>query len=207
MTTPVYNSQIPQPENSIDQGQTDFLNNFSTLFNAFSSDHVPLDSGSNPGNHTFARLTEVETGQATGASEIALYSKNVERQTDQLFFRGIGNSQEIQYSNYQNYSLQPIKQGNNIVQNQWFSFIPGGIIIYFGFITPTSNTFKILLDPPIARNILSVNLGRLNQNTNIDQSNVAAVPNPDGTYSTIQLTTRSTSRNIPPQGYIIYGAI
>jgi len=205
MTTPVYNKNIPQPENSIDEGQTDFLNNFYTIFTAFSQDHVPLDSASDAGNHAFSKLIEEVTGAATGSSEIALYSKNVENQTDQLFFRTIGNGLEIQYSNFQTYPLDPIKVGNTIVQVPYFSFLPGGIIIYFGEINLSGNPTSIVLEPAICTNIFGVNLGVLNDSIKFP-SGAQPYPNQDGKYGRIDLFFQSDviGKN---QNYIIYGGI
>jgi hypothetical protein len=204
MTTPVYNPKIPQPENSIDQGQLDFLNNFSTLFNSFSSDHVQLDSVSNAGNHTFARFVQQETGAATGTSEIAIYSKMVESQTEQIIYRTIGNGEEIRYSNYQIFPLNVIKNGNTILQVPYFTFLPGGIIMYFGEVYPNRNPFPLILEPAICTQIFGVNLGAI-----IDPllfpSRASPVPNQEGKYGVVNLTFGNLIAI--KQNYIIYGVL
>ncbi len=206
MTQPVYQPKIPIPSNSIAESQMDFLTNFSQLSLAFGIDHIPLNDPSNPGNHSVARLIERETGPATGTSEVSLYSKNVVNQTDQLFLREIGNSAEIQYSNYQILPLQPIKQGNVVVQVPFYSFLPGGIIIYFGYCVPLASPFNLILEPAICTNIFGVNLGIL-----IDEKtypmNPSPSPNAEGKYNLITLDNALVGNKISPFSYIIYGAL
>lgn len=204
MTTPVYNSRVPQPENSIDEGQKDFLNNFSTLFNAFSNDHVPLNSVSGAGNHSFARLVEQETGPATGTSEIALFSKMVQTQTDQLFYRSIGNAQELQYSNFQIYPLNPIKDGKTILQVPYFTFLPGGIIVYFGEVYPNKDPFPLILEPAICTVIFGVNIGAIIDPLKFP-SRASPIPNQDGRHGVVNLSFGNLIAT--KENYIIYGSI
>lgn len=204
MTTPVYNAKVPQPENSIDQGQTDFLNNFSTLFTAFSQDHVPLDSVSNAGNHAFTKLIEGITGAATGANEIALYSKDVVEQTDQLYYRPLGNGTEIQFSNYQVYPLKRIKNGNADVQVPYFTFLPGNVIMYFGEINLSKNPMPLILEPAICTDILNVSLGVLNEAGKFPSGSLP-IPNDSGKYGRIDLFFGDLVGT--NQNYIIYGKI
>lgn len=201
MSTPVYNSRIPEPSNSIAQGQPDFLNNFSTLYTAFSQDHIPLDAVSNSGNHTFSKLTQQNTGISTTSSEIALYSKLISTQTNQIFFRTIGNGPEIQYSNYQIY---PVKATST--QTSYFTFLPGGIIIYFGIVTPNANTFDIILDPVICTNIFGVNLGVMGTKQNYPM-NPQPLPDQQGKYNRVQLKVNTLQGSFSTQSYIIYGGI
>ena len=44
----MYNNQIPQPNDQLDNSQVDFLNNFMTLQTMFSVDHVPFDTAIAP---------------------------------------------------------------------------------------------------------------------------------------------------------------
>jgi hypothetical protein len=204
MTTPVYNAKIPQPENSIDESQTDFLNNFSTLFNAFGNDHVPLNAALDAGNHTFVRLVEQNVGQATGTSEIAIYSKLIPEQTDQIFYRTIGNGLEVQYSNFQIYPIQPIKHGDVIVQIPYFTFLPGGMIMYFGTVVLDSNPFQLMLEPAICTNIFGINLGARDVPIRFPSA-ATPVPNQDGKYQVVNLSF--TDFVAKDQSYIIYGVL
>ncbi len=155
MTTPKYNPLVPEnPSNSLDITQPDFLNNFLSLFNAFKVNHSSLDSTTEIGNHTIIELLEQEDSQQTDVGEISIYSKDVEGQTDQIFIR-YQNGVEVQYTNYQIYSLK--QRGK---QTSYFTSLPGGILIYFGLRNPSTNSQPSLveLQPSICKNIISVSL-------------------------------------------------
>ncbi len=68
------------------------------------------------------------------------------------------NGQEYQVTNYQIYPLPLVKSKDTLLQEGYFSFLPGGIIIYFGLMTKEGMTKqKLLINPPIAKNICSIN--------------------------------------------------
>lgn len=147
--------------------QIQFIQNFTQFNTAFSQDHVPLTDPTNQGNHTYVHMPEQPEDSApqTGSNEFSIYAKNVEDQTDQLFFVYPGNTPIVQFTNYQIYSVQP-RVSPNIAQTTFFTFLPGGLLIYFGSYGPftssatgskteTDNT--LFLNPPIAKNIAGVN--------------------------------------------------
>jgi hypothetical protein len=155
MTAPIYDPNIPENASSnIAQGQIDFLDNFMALFNAFQINHVPLNAASGAGNHTIIQLPE-QTGQfQTDVGEISVYSREVDGQGVQLFLRYQGNQQEFQLSNYQIYAIP--NQPNVITQ--YFSILPGRIIVYFGvFAAPAAIGNQLNLFPAIAKNIITMN--------------------------------------------------
>ncbi len=149
---PTYDPNVPEnPSDSLASTQPEFLNNFLQLYNSFKTNHVPLDASSSAGNHTIVELTEQENTFQTDINEITVYSKDVSGQTDQLFLRYQGNGQEIQVTNYQIY---PINTTNP--PTQFFTFLPGKLIVYFGSVTPTGTSYVLNLTPPVAFNILSI---------------------------------------------------
>ena len=201
-----YNPNIPQPKNTIATGQINFLDNFMQLFNAFGIDHVPLNAAANAGNHNVIRLNEQPASLTTQVSEIALYSKKTFQQTDELYLRLQGNGTEIQYSNYQIYPIDPIFNGATLVQQSYFSFLPGGIIVYFGYINPQSNPFTFNLNPAIAVNLVGINLcPTLTNPAGVYSSTVAPGSSIPGIYDTITLSSSFLVRTPPPQYYIIFG--
>lgn len=207
---PPYLPNVPQPKSTIDDAQPDFLNNFLQLYNAFSSDHIPLDATTNAGNHNVIRLAEQAMSLATSTSELGWYIKKVETQTDQIFFRAQGNGLELQYTNYQIYPLAPIVNiGGVVVQIPFFSFLPGGVIVYFGQIFPTTSIFDIILNPPICASISAINLGLNNiPPTYQPKSTVAPKSDIPGIITSIQLTPALfTPSVVPSQSYIIFGII
>lgn len=157
MTTPppVYNPNVPLPKDNLAQSQEDFLIDFSTLYDAFLRNHVPLDDLVEPGNHTYIELFKSEKGPQTDVGEISVYTKTVEGQTEQVFFK-YPNGTEIQFSNYQIYSLPAAPS-----QTQFFTFLPGKIIVYFGKVTPTALPPGVppalYFAPFVSKNIISVN--------------------------------------------------
>lgn len=154
MTSPIdYQPNTPQfPGDTFAETQEQLQENFQVLYNYFMQNHIPLDNISDLGNHTIIQLIEQGNSQQTSVSEIAIYAKNVEGQTDQVFFRQQGNGQEMQLTNYQIYSLTPPTG-----QTQFFTFLPGGIIVYFGsFPGIIGKTVVVNLTPLIAKNIITV---------------------------------------------------
>ena len=149
MTTPQpYIPNEPLPDEFLSTSQINFLYNFRNLYNAFFINHVPLDAASGAGNHKVIQMLEQPIPLQTGVGEISLYSKDVSDQTDQLFMRYQGNGTEFQFTNYQIYTLS---------ENQWFTFLPGKLLIYFGVVTIPGYPYILNLNPPVAKNIIGIN--------------------------------------------------
>lgn len=160
MTTqpPTYEPNTPQVKDNFADSQITFNDNFFTLYNAFLTNHVALDAASGAGNHTIVQFPEQDnkTQFQTDVGEISIYCKDVKGQTDQLFFRYQGNQDEFQFTNYQIYSVTATD-----TQTSYFTFLPGKILLCFGEFTPSNvggNFSKISIFPPVARNIITVNL-------------------------------------------------
>lgn len=188
---PPYNTGIPEPETNIAEAQTLFQNNFTRLFEVFATDHVSLDSSSNAGNHNVIQLVELPSPESTQSQEIAIYSKKVEGQTDQLFMRYQGNGKEFQITEYQIYSIVPTDK-----QEAYFTFLPGKIIVYFGKVFSVGTTsFPIDINPPVTRVISGVNIGVSADAVgfNIPQPNVSLQYPVNGFYNQIVLTAAPTA--------------
>lgn len=163
MTSPInYDPNTPTVKLSFADWQIQFIQNFTQLANAFSQNHIPLndDNVANRGNHTYIQMPEQTSDPQTGSVEFAIYCKNVEDQTDQLFFQYPGNTPVVQFTNYQIYSVIPTAGSNTkTAQTSYFSFLPGGLLVYFGTMGPFNvgkNT--LFLYPPVAKNIAGINL-------------------------------------------------
>lgn len=160
MTTPPinYDPNTPTVQLPFADWQIQFQENFTQLSTAFSENHVALESASNAGNHTYLEMVEQADTSKPQASigEFTIYSKNVKTQTDQVFFTYPGNTPVVQFTNYQIYSVTPTAN-----QITYFTFLPGGLLVYFGEFGPISNSSltanTLFLNPPIAKNIISVN--------------------------------------------------
>jgi len=209
MTTPNYNQNVPTPNMNFADWQTNFISNFQQLAIAFAKNHVALDATSNNGNHTILELFEQSQAQQTNVGEFSMYVKNVEGQTDQVFMRNQGNGIEYQFSNYQIYPLTPTP-----TQTSYFTFLPGGIIVYFGRFYPgppnTTLPFpfpggSLDLSPHILKNIISVNFCPLG--TTPEYSPKVTIPPPQNGYYESILVTGAFFVNVEPQYYIVMGNI
>lgn len=156
MTTPPvpqYDPNSPaKPSEFIATSQPVFLANFQTLYDTFLKNHIPLDALTSPGNHTIIQLTEQIGSFQTNVGELAIYTKDAPGQTDQLFMRFQGDQPEFQLTNYQIYTVGGAS---------YFTFLPGRILVYFGQFDGVLNfQTPILLNlvPPVAKNIISVNM-------------------------------------------------
>lgn len=197
-----YNPNVPRITDSFAEWQPEFLMNFKQLFRAFFQNHVSLSSTSNAGNHTYIQLFEQTSPQQTNVGEFAIYTKEDDTTTDQIFMRYQGNGTEFQFSCYQIYPLTPTDS-----QTPFFAFLPGKVICYFGLFNQTVSVpiqNQILLNPPIARNIISVNLTGVN-NTN-PASSVTLVTN---NKITTALTLSTAVASVAPatQYYVILANI
>lgn len=196
MTTPIdFDPLIPQSTDTISITQGNLVNNFRDLYDVFATNHTPLDDAINGGNHEVVQLVRQEVSVSTQAPEIAIYSKNVNGQTDQLFMRYGANGKEFQITNWQIYSIDATN-----TQTSYFSFLPGGIIVYFGRVfTNNSTTANILLNPTVKNNIMGINLGGIN--TISAQPNVSLLAPINGVYTTIILNSVAS---IPDQFYLVF---
>jgi len=157
-----YNQVVPQPNDFLADSQKNFLVNFQQLYNAFARNHVALDDTVlTPGNHTNIELLSQIKGPETSVGENSLYAKSIVRATqtnDSLFLRYQGGSAagtEVQMTTYQLYNQQNIQPG----QFGLFTYLPGGLILYFGLVNfSATNGNTIYLNPFITKNVISVNL-------------------------------------------------
>ncbi len=198
-----YNPNVPLVTDSFSAWQPEFLMNFSQLSKAFSQNHVPLTAGSNAGNHNYIQLFEQTSPQQTNVGEFAIYTKEDDTTTDQIFMRNQGNGTEYEFSCYQIYPITPTAS-----QVPFFTFLPGKVICYFGLFNQTVSTplqKNITLTPPIARNIISVNLTGAN-NTNA-ASSVTLVTNTNAIITDLTLSTAVASVAPATQYYTVLANI
>ena len=155
-----YDPIVPIPNDFLAVSQEEFLSNFGQLYNAFVRNHVALDAVSSAGNHTNIELLQQEEGPQTNVGENSLYSKKlvqITQTTTQLFFRYQGGNpqgKEVQLTNYQLYSPGYIDKG--IIS--LFTYLPGGLILYFGIINfSKAAAHSLYLRPFICTKIMTFN--------------------------------------------------
>lgn len=186
-----YDPNIPQqPSDPLAISQPEIKNNFQQLYNIFEKNHVPLDSLVNPGNHTNIQLKEQGNSQQTDPSVINIYVKDDPNTTDQIFLRYQGNGQEFQLSCYQIYSLTQFAG----VFNPFITFLPGRVLVYFGFINAPAKSNTLELYPPIAKNIISVSLCPLTVTTTLAYFKpwISLIKNSNNFYDKIKFNSPGT---------------
>lgn len=158
MTTPDnYEPNVPLAKDIFNVTQPQIQQNFKEFYDAFAENHIELDAASGAGNHTNIQLIEQSQGLQTGTSEISIYSRDVPNQTVQMFMRYQGNQKEFRYTNYQIYQIDSIFNGSTLVQSTYITFLPGNMIVYFGYV----NAPSVQLNPYIAKHVLTANFCRV----------------------------------------------
>lgn len=151
-----YDPNTPTRQLSFADWQVQFIQNFTQLGEAFLKNHVSLTDPTvaNRGNHTYVEMAESTTDGQTSANEFSIFVKDVENQTDQVFFTYPGNTPVVQFTNYQIYSVTSTAQ-----QTTFFTFLPGKLLVYFGKFGPFNDKGNniLKLNPPVAKNIVSMN--------------------------------------------------
>lgn len=189
MTSPTdqYNPNIPLTDDDLATSQGQFLTNFQQLYNAFSVNHIALDASSNAGNHFLIQLLSSTQPFQTDAGEISIYAKPIEEQTTQLFMRYQGNGTEVPITNYQLYSIPETPQ-----RTQYFTFLPGKILVYYGTVLVSGYPFSLSLNPGIGKNIVTANFCTSldpTLTTNNLSPRFDIVVSPDGIIRSINLKT------------------
>lgn len=200
INSPEYNPGIPLVEDNLADSQSNFFDNFRTLYDAFSRNHVDLDNLTGSGNHTVVELIEQNEPLSTFSDEIVFYTKKVADQTDQLFMRYPRNGKEFQLSQYQIYQIE-----STPLQTSFFTFLPGGIIVYFGRVNPDQNEFTISINPSVCRNIMGINLCPIGTAKALNyQSNIRGFTGEGGIVTGITLISSDLPLN---QFYLAFGNI
>lgn len=180
-----YNPNYPEVDSTWADWQIQFIQNFTQLATAFSQNHVPLDdaTAANRGNHTYVQIPELVNPPQTGASEFTIHNKNVEGQTNQIYFTYPGNSPVVQFTNYQLYTV-----ASTDTQTTYFTFLPGKILVYFGSAGPSKKNeyLSIFLNPPVCRNIISINFCTKGSTPQYTSGTIITVPDANGIIKEIK---------------------
>lgn len=200
-----YDPNVPeQPSDALAISQSEIQNNFQQIFNIFQKNHISLDALTSAGNHTNIQLKEQEGSPQTDPSVINIYVKDDPKTTDQIFLKYQGNGQEFQLSCYQIYGLTQFSDFMPFI-----TFLPGRILVYFGFINPASFSNILELYPPIAKNIMSVSLCPFTTNANLlfFKPWISLIKSDKGFYSKIKFTPAATGSPVPSLYYMVLANI
>lgn len=125
-----YNPNIPLSADFIKISQAQLLNNFSSIFAAFTRNHQSFYLN-NPGFHNVLALVTQSVDPTTASDEVALYSKSGTSSQPQVFFRPSSNGTPIQLS------FQSLKTTDT--NNAYQSFMAGPYVILFGRVNGVTN--------------------------------------------------------------------
>ena len=149
-----FNPTAPNVNNPYAQWQMELLANFRSMSSTFAQNHVSLESASGSGNHTHVDLFEQPSAPQTNSDEFSIYTKDVEATTTQVFMRYQENGQEFQYTMYQIYPINGFG-----VQEGFFTFLPGGLICYFGKLNVVTGGIRqtsFSLSPLVCKNVICI---------------------------------------------------
>jgi hypothetical protein len=205
---PIYNPNVPQnPDRNLAETQPEFLANFQSLFDQFAANHVPLNE-TNVGNHTNVQMLPQPKDLQTGASELNIYTKQVEGQTTEVFLRYAGNGDPIQLTAYQIYRVPTVA-----TQVSYFTFLPGNLLIYFGSFTTLPGN-KLILTPPICTKVVSVSFCQKTSATLFPKPFVEIIQPEEGFVEGMFVQSAQLFPGIPPERaatkpsyYIVVGNI
>lgn len=170
MTTPltnIYNPDVPQGTQQINNTQEPIQYNFSDIAQLFAVNHVPFNTADTFGNHTVIDYFGQSLDPSTEANEIALYSKNVSNDPNvlELFYRYPNDGNIVQLtgtststeqtitgpSGYQYSSSELYIQSTYNMYCFGFQYLPGGALMKWGILqcTPTTASGTININFPI----------------------------------------------------------
>ena len=130
-----YNASIPQPNDLLSDSQGQILQNFGALNTVYGTNHFPFDNNmiSQIGKHKFVQMP-VTTTPVTLANEGTLYSKAVTGGTALFFTRDVTSDVQLTSPVF----TAPVAATNG------YTFIPGGLILQWGTVTPITSTGTVL---------------------------------------------------------------
>lgn len=195
-----YNENIPQPTDTLNQSQLDFLNNFGANYNLLSYDdtgaflsvggHGAFDSVV-PGQHVYIQMPNMTsigfTVAAAQNNEIDMYAKTSLTNETDLFIQLAANSTKP------GNQLIPIT-ASNYASPGW-AYLPSGILLKWGSATVATNalvteTFPVGPTIPVFNTCFNVLLTVGNGNA-ADQNTAVQL----GNITNVDFNVRTTSRN------------
>lgn len=129
-----YDPAIPAANDDPSDSQGEIQTNFNTIKVAFDLNHVALGSGGSQGKHKFLEMPNQATIPAgLVANEGTLYTKLVSS-ISQLFYSPDASGNEYQLTFAIPANLATFKT------NPGWSYLPGGLLLLYGTVAPTSST-------------------------------------------------------------------
>lgn len=139
-----YNSLIPIGTDAMLKSQSQIKANFQAINSVFARNHAVLNSALQ-GMHNVVTFRKQAGDATTGATQIALYSKEIASVTN-LFFRPSANQTPIQLT-YQEITTGLLSEDPDIYLTAQQTFLAGPFVVYAGSIAGVANGAIITLLP------------------------------------------------------------
>ncbi len=128
-----YDPNQPNPNDDLDVSQPKLLLNSQQLDIVFGVNHFKFsDLSGNAGKHTFVELVGVSVDPVAGSGENVLFSKSVAGKTQMFYRRSSGGP------------IQLTGPETPVIADNGYTFLPGGIMLQWGRIASTNNSYTQL---------------------------------------------------------------
>lgn len=127
----VYSPNIPQPSDIPSQSQDLILQNFQSIDNAFTKNHIALSDTANRGLHKFLTMPIQGAAPGSAAAQGVFYTKTVAGSSE-LFMERDGVATEIQ-----------LTSGGILAGSPGYTFLPGPQRMMWGTFNTTDGTHVI----------------------------------------------------------------
>lgn len=199
-----YQANIPQPNDFLDESQSDLLNNFTVLDSSFAKNHYTFsDLTTNAGKHKFVELVkQALPATAVGSGSLYTFSPlgasnetNLAYTPDNggigyVLTRVIAASSGV-FSNNTNYPQVPP------IANQFggWTFLAGGMLLQYGTADLAANPTATTIKYPVAftNGVYSITVSKISSDVSQTGQEVRVVPTPNLTQ--FQIIQSSSSNN------------
>jgi hypothetical protein len=141
-----YTANVPQGSQRISDTQTPILNNFQSIQNLITVNHVDFDL-TDQGKHNFVSMPVQAGNPGTTTYEMALYTKtSALSSVPEMFIQRDTNGAAIEFT-------------SSVQASPGWTRVPSGILFKWGVVTGTGNTttlFPVAGNIPVFANIFSV---------------------------------------------------
>jgi hypothetical protein len=130
-----FNPAIPQPTDRLSKSQQDLLQNNQQLDTTYKVDHIPLTQPTNNGFHKKTSFVERTVDPVPPAGVETLYTK----------LTGTPAAGELFYVRNGGTPIQMTGPYNPVTSGKGYTFLPGGMLLQWGFINSTASSYTQLL--------------------------------------------------------------
>ena len=204
-----YNKRIPQPKDKKSDSQLDIKDNFTSINDSFSVDHVEFND-TNQGKHNKVILRVLENDPETVSDESCVFCKKNDEGLASLYFRDEGNADVVSLFSGGS-SEDSVNDSVGLGPDGW-SALPGGLLLKWGkwagvsFTNATSTVVKSFptgADIPVFTDIYSV---KLSTSSSRSESSDTKLKQHNNTSLSIYVQTNNNRSVVSDITYFVVGA-